>query len=137
VVVELGPSDIPTLGKALTKAGLRVQAGKLRDAWKSEYRIATVQDGKTPHTLDILFSDQKLDLRPGRILGIPTYYQSPESLILAKLRMIKVTVNQARAATDREDVMALLRAAAVNLRMLRRRAIEERTIRILEGLLNQ
>jgi hypothetical protein len=132
VVVAIRQTDIPILFKALTNAGLRVQEQKLRSAWKSDYRIATAQDRRTPHTLDIVFTDQKLDRRAGRILGMPTYYQRAESLVLAKLRMIKVTVDPERAATDRQDVRALLQSTEVNLKRLRKKAKVQSTLKILD-----
>lgn len=99
VVVAVRQKDLATLVRVLTRADLKVQEKRLLAAWKSEYRIATMEDKKSPHTLDIIFSDEKLERNAGRILGVPTYYQSAESLILAKLRMLKVTLRAERATT--------------------------------------
>jgi hypothetical protein len=98
IVLAIEKKDLPALVKTLTKANLRVQKTKLQSAWESEYRIATVEDKKTPHTLDIIFTNRRLARNRGRILGLPTYYEALDSLILAKLRMIKSTVETARAA---------------------------------------
>ena len=68
------------------------------------------------------------------MLGLPTYYQTPESLILSKLRMLKVTIQSERAATDREDIKAILKATKINLNSLRKRAASEHTSRILDEL---
>lgn len=137
VVLAIVQSGISKLFKTLKHAGLRVQGRGLIDAWKSEYPIATVQDGRSPHTLDIIFSDRKLERRPGRILGIPTYYQSAESLILAKLRMLKVTLPPEKAAANREDIKAILKTTGISLRNLRRKAGEQGTLRILNNLLSE
>lgn len=136
VVVAVRQKDLPTLVKVLTKANLKVQEKRLQDAWQSEYRIATIEDRKSPHTLDIIFTDQKIERNAGRILGLPTYYQSAESLILAKLRMLKVTLRAERAATDREDIKAILETIQISMKTLRRRARAESTVKILDDLIS-
>lgn len=65
---------------------------------------------------------------------MPTYYQTAESLILAKLRMLKVTVQSERAAIDREDIKAILRTTRIILKSLRKRARVESTAKILNDL---
>jgi len=135
VVVAFREKDIAKLARALIRANLKVREERLRAAWQSDYKIATVEDKKSPHTLDILFIDEKLQRYRGRILGVPTYYQSAESLILAKLRMLKVTLQPERAVTDRQDIKAILETTPVRLKALRKRAREESTLGILDELL--
>ena len=135
-VVAIRQKDLTKLVKVLTKANLKVQEKRLLTAWQSEYRIATIEDKKSPHTLDIIFTDQKLERKTGLILGVPTYYQSPESLILGKLRRLKVTLRAERAATDREDIKAILKTTQISLKTLRRKARAERTIKVLDGLIS-
>jgi len=72
----------------LKGAGLIVEE-KIEDALKSGYDIVTFRDGKSPLTVDIILSREKLAKKRGTILGLPTYYQAPEDLVLAKLRMIR------------------------------------------------
>ncbi len=48
-------------------------------------------------------------MKAGKILGMPTFYQKPEDLVLAKLRMIKATVPRERALKDVDDVRAILK----------------------------
>ena len=136
VVVAFRENDMPILAKALISAGLNVQEQRLRAAWMSEYRMATVEDARSPHTLDIVLTQENLQRYRGRILGVPTYYQGPESLILAKLRMIKVTLQAERAVTDREDIKAILEITPVNLEALRKSAREQSTAGILDELLH-
>lgn len=136
VVIAIAQADISKLVKTLEHASLRVQERKLIDAWKSQYPIATLEDRKSPHTLDIIFTDRKLERRPGRILGMRTYYQTAESLILAKLRMLKVTLQSEKAAVDREDIKAILKTSRISLRSLRSKAREQSTLRILDNLLS-
>ena len=134
VVVAFRQKDLATLARAFTKANLNVQEESLRAAWQSNYRIATIEDKKSPHTLDVIFTDRELERHAGRILGVPTYYQGPESLILAKLRMLKVTFKSERAMTDREDIKAILQTSQINLKTLRKRARVESTVKILDDL---
>lgn len=136
VVIAIAQADISKLVKTLEHASFRVQERKLIDAWKSQYSIATLEDRKSPHTLDIIFTDRKLERRPGRILGMRTYYQTAESLILAKLRMLKVTLQSEKAAVDREDIKAILKTSPISLRSLRRKAREQSTLKILDNLLS-
>jgi hypothetical protein len=134
IVLAIQKKDIGFLARLLMDANLKVQKNKLEAAWKSDYKIVTIEDKKTPHTLDIIFTRRKLEKNAGRILGLPTYYEAPHSLILAKLRKIKVTVDPARAATDREDIQAILENTHIDLKSLQERARAESTGKILSEL---
>ena len=136
IVLAIKEGDLAALARILTEANLMVRKDNLEAAWKSDCRIVTLEDKKTPHTLDIIFTSYKLKRNPGRILGLPTCYEAPESLILAKLRMIKVTVETARDATDREDIKAILENTPINLKSLRERSKAESTAKILTDLLS-
>jgi hypothetical protein len=109
----------------------------LDDALKSGYNIATFRDSKSPLTVDIIFSREKLAKKRGMVLGLPTYYQKPENLVLAKLRMIRATVPRERAQKDVDDVKAILKFARVNLEAIRRQAEKEGTIKILKEITAQ
>jgi len=137
VVIAARQNQLVTLVQSLMKANLRVQEGKLEAAWRSDYRIATLEDKKSAHTLDIIFTDRKLQRNAGRISGLPTYYEAPESLILAKLGMLKVTIRPERAATDREDIKAIIENTRIDLRWLRKRAKEDGTAKILNDLIRR
>jgi hypothetical protein len=134
VIVSIPTANLTTLVKALARAHLNVQEDKLLSALKSQNRIATIEDKKSPHTLDIIFMDEELDRSPGHILGVRTYYQTPESLILAKLKILKVTLEEERASTDREDIRAILKTTKVNLKTLRTRTRRDRTVELLDDL---
>ena len=135
VVVKVSKKELETnLVAALRKAGIQVNERKIREAFKSGYKITTLRDKGSPFTLDIILSDKKLRKQSGNILGLPTFYQVPEDLILAKLRMIKATVPMERAQKDREDVKAMLRKSRINVDALKRRAREEDTLNILKEL---
>ena len=137
LVIAAEERDLDRLTKWLGSAGLVVEKRKLQSALRSGDRISTLEDQKSPHTVDIIFRSQKLDRVSGRIVGLRTYYEAPESLVLAKLRMIKVTVQEERAAADRADIVSILKNTRINLRSLRRMAKTQRTARVLDDLINQ
>ena len=125
------------LVSALRVAGLVVEEKMLDDALKSGYNIATFRDSKSPLTVDIIFSRGKLAKKRGRVLGLPTYFQKPEDLVLAKLRMIRATIPRERAQKDVDDVKAMLKFARVDLEAVRRKAEGDGTLRILENIISQ
>lgn len=67
-------------------------------------------------------------------MGLPTFFQTPEDLILAKLRMIKATVPRERAHKDVEDVRAILKFSKVDVEAVRQRARRSSTLRIFESI---
>ncbi len=122
------------LVQALKKAGLEVQKEKMTAALKSGFRIATFRDSKSPFTLDIILSNKKLKKQAGTILGLPTFFQTPEELILAKLRMIEATTPKERAFKDEEDVKAILKFTKVNMNAIKRQARKNNTLSTLKAL---
>jgi len=136
ILAKFTSEDTKSLATQLKKIGLSVNKRKIESAFKSGFEIITLEDEKTPFTVDIILSDKKLQKRKGEILGMPTYYQTPEALILAKLRMIKATIQREKALKDKDDVKAILRHIKVNLKALRNKAKKEKTISILEELLS-
>jgi hypothetical protein len=122
---------------ALKEAGMQVDERKIDRAFKSGFKIATFGDNRSPFTLDTIFSGKKLNKRSGTILGLPTFYQTPEELILAKLRMIKATIPRERAFKDEEDVRAILKFTEVDVNLLKRKARKNNTLRIFEDLFTE
>lgn len=122
------------LVEALRKAGLIVDERDIDRALESDYRIATFRDSKTAYSVDVIFSDRKLEKRAGTVGGLPCFYQTPEELILAKLRMIKATVPSERALKDEDDVKAILRFTKVDVEVVKKRARKDSTIKIFEAL---
>jgi hypothetical protein len=120
---------------ALERAGLVVDEEKVDAALRSGYRIVTFEDSKSPLTVDVILSDVKLVRRAGSILGLATFYQTPEDLILAKLRMIKATVPRERALKDEDDVKAILRFTEVDIGAVKEEARRSNTLFILEGII--
>jgi len=114
--------------------GLEVDRRRIDAALRSSCRIVTVRDTKSPFAVDIILSSTKLEKKAGSILGLPTFYQTPGDLILAKLRMIKATVPRERALKDKDDVRAILRHTKVQMEALRKQARKSNTISILETI---
>jgi len=109
VVVEVTEEEARSkLVSALKQAGLVVDGERIDAALRSGYGI---------------------------ILGLATFYQSPEDLILAKLRMIKATVPRERALKDEDDVRAILRFTEVDIGAVKEGARRSNTLPILEGII--
>jgi hypothetical protein len=122
------------LVEALKRVGLVVDEREIDRALESGYKIATFRDGKTAYSVDVIFSDKKLEKRAGTVAGLPCFYQTPEELILAKLRMIKATKPRERALKDEEDVRAILKFTRVNVGTVKRQAEKDSTLSIFESL---
>jgi len=129
-----GEDSINKLISALKMAGLEVDRRRIDSAPRSGFRIVTFKDNKAPFTVDIILSSTDFAKKAGSILGLPTFYQTPEELILAKLRMIKTTVPRERALKDEDDVRAILKFTKIHMNILKRRAREDKTLPILETL---
>ena len=137
VMVALGGGGVEKLRvvEALRCAGLEVDEGKMDASLASGYNIATFEDGASPYSVDIIFSPDRLDKRSGRVVGLDTFLQLPEGLVLAKLRMIRATIPRERAGKDEEDVKAILAFTKVDLEVVKRKAKLDKTLDILEYLL--
>ncbi len=119
---------------ALRQAGLNVDERKIDEAVKSGYNIATFKDKKSAYTVDVIFSVEKLEKQAGKAAGISTFFQKPEGLVLAKLRMIKVTVPRERAVKDEEDVKAVLAFTKVDVEAVKKQAKQDGTLEIFKSL---
>jgi hypothetical protein len=122
------------IASALRQANLEVDERKIETALTSGYKIATFKDKTTPYTVDIILSDGKLDKKSGKIDSLKTFFQSPEGLIAAKLRMIKVTLPLERAIKDKEDVKAILAFTKLNINAIKKQAQKDKTLEIFEAL---
>jgi hypothetical protein len=135
MVAVAGGSDAKKVAVALQRAGLDVNERKLDEALVSGYNIATFKDKASAYTVDVIFSGGKLEKNAGTIAGVNTFFQKPEGLVLAKLRMIKVTLPRERAFKDEEDVRAILAFTSVDLAAVKAAAKKEGTFEILKSLI--
>ena len=135
VVAVVGKGWRAKLVSGLKRAGLVVDEDRIDAALRSGYRVVTFEDGKSPFSVDVILSDVKLVRRAGSILGLPTFYQTPEDLVSAKLRMIKATVPRERALKDVDDVRAILRFSEVDMEAVEDGARRNSTLSILEEII--
>ncbi|MEM2250196.1 MAG: hypothetical protein QXP16_05810, partial [Candidatus Bathyarchaeia archaeon] len=63
------------------------------------------------------------------------HFQTPEDLVLAKLRMIRATMPRERAQKDIEDIKAILKFTKVDIEAVRKQAKKEDTFQIFEDLM--
>jgi hypothetical protein len=134
VLVSVPSEDAKTkLASALRAAGLAVDEKRIDDAMTSGYNIASFKCKTSPYRVDVILSDH-IRKRGGSVAGVDTFFQIPEDLILAKLRMIKVTVPKERAMKDEEDVRAILRFSKVDKEAVREQAGKDKTVEIWERL---
>jgi len=138
IVVKVSAEDLQShLLPALRMAGIKVEEERIKVALKSGYRIVTLEDSRSPFTVDIIFSRRIIKKKPGSILGLPTFYQTPEDLILAKLRMVKATVPKDRSLKDMDDIKTILRFSEVDVESIKKEAQKNATLPILEKIISE
>jgi hypothetical protein len=118
----------------MKRAGVKVDLEKIRHNMKSGYNVVTLADRFSPYTADFILVKNPPERKKGALLGVKTYFQSPESLILAKLRMIKATIPRERSQKDREDIRAILGNTKVNRRKILHQSRKEGTITIFREI---
>jgi len=123
------------LVSALRMAELVVEESEIDRALLSGYRIARFGDSRTAYTVDVMFSDVKFEKRAGTVAGLRMFFQTPEDLVLAKLRMIKATVPRERALKDVDDVRAVLKFTRVDVEAVKVKARKDKTLSILEEIM--
>lgn len=138
VDVMIAVADEPGIKKkimcALVEAGIETDERKIELALSSDYNIATFKSNATAFTLDIILSKGKLDKKTGKIDNIQTFFQSPEGLIAAKLRMIKATLMPERTLKDKEDVKSILAFTKLNINAVKKQAQKDKTLDVFEAL---
>lgn len=138
LVVNIPPEDSQSLLlKPLRDAEIRVDENKMLTALRAGYRVVTLRDQKTHYTLDLILADRKLEKRSGTIVGLPSFIQTPEDLVLAKLRMIKSTVSKEKSQKDKDDIKAILSNTKIEGGLLRKRARKENTSAMLDELMGK
>jgi hypothetical protein len=124
------------LAHALSQAGVKADEKQIDRALASGYRIATFLDSKTAYSLDFIVAREEFRKTAGAVAGLRTFFQTPEDLILAKLRMIKATVPRERALKDEEDIKAILRFTGADVETIKKRAKKDNTLPILLKLIS-
>jgi hypothetical protein len=115
-----------------------VDKKRIKDQLASGYNIVSLEHSRAPYPVDLIVQPEgRLKRRPGTALGLRSYYQPPELLILSKLRMIKATRPAERSYKDREDVKHILTNTRVNKRKILAQARKQGTISIFAEILNE
>jgi len=135
-IVQLSDEQLHPFLDRLAGFGLEVDRTRIKRRLRAGYNIVTLRDKASQNRVDfIIQTTGKMDRRPGRALGLKSFYQSPEALILAKLRMIKATRPVERSFKDREDIRQILASTKISKRKLLRLAEEQHTAKILKETL--
>ena len=119
----------------MKEAGVKADIQKIRRLLKSGYNVITVADRLSPFTADLILVESPPERRKGIVQGVKTYFQVPESLILAKLRMSKTTIPIERSQKDMDDIRAILANTRVNKRKITDQARKDGTIEIFSEIL--
>src|SRR5438445_4993041 len=133
-IVQVSTNDLDELLDRLARSGLKINRTS-KSQLNSGYNIISLEDKRSPYRVDLIIqTGGKLERRAGSALGLKSYYQSPELLILSKLRMIKATVPRERSQKDKDDIRAILANTRVNKRRILNQARRERTIEIFREI---
>ncbi|HVH14470.1 MAG TPA: hypothetical protein VNA15_01970 [Candidatus Angelobacter sp.] len=135
-MVYISPRETNRFFRGIKEAGIKADIQKIRRQLKSGYNVITVSDRFSPYTADLILVKSPPERKRGTVHGVKTYFQSPEALILAKLRMVKATVPRERSLKDRDDIRATLANTRVSKRKILDRARREGTIEILREILS-
>jgi hypothetical protein len=134
IILSMSRKDAKTkLATALRSTGLEVEEKTIDDAYTSGFCIATFKGKTLPYRVDIIFADT-LRKRQGNIADIGTWLQAPEDLVNAKLRMIKVTLDNNKTAKDESDIRAILQFTEVDKRLINEQAKKDRTLQVWKRL---
>jgi len=134
-IIQVSTSDLDELLNHLARFGLKINRTRIKRQLSSGYNIISLEDRRSPYRVDLIIQTEgKLERRPGRALGLRSYYHPPELLILSKLRMIKTTVPRERSQKDIEDIRAILANTRVNRRKILDQARKEGTITIFREI---
>jgi len=134
-IIQVSTSDLDELLNHLARFGLKINRTRIKRQLSSGYNIISLEDRRSPYRVDLIIETEgKLERRPGRALGLRSYYHPPELLILSKLRMIKASVPRERSQKDMEDIRAILANTKVNKRKILDQARKEGTITIFREI---
>lgn len=134
-IVKVDPKNLSVFLRPLHRAGLDPDLSRIQTQLASGYNVVTVRDKFSSYDADfILHPTGPLPRRPGTLKGVRAFYQTPEELILAKLRMIKATVSEERAANDKADIQGILTNTKVNRRKIIQAAKRETTLEVFRNV---
>ena len=134
IILTVSETELAHLVSVLREIDLVVSVQDFRKAQGSGYNVVSVEDKLSPFSVDFILIQGSLDKIACTLFGEPTFLQTSESLVRAKLRMIKATIDQEKSAKDKEDVRAIIRYSKVKLGRVRDYAEIDGTLEILKSL---
>lgn len=134
-MIHISPRHTTRFLRNLAVIDIKVDLEKARRQLKSGYKIITVADKLSPHIADLILSPRPVAKKRGTVQGVRAYFQSPESLIIAKLRMIKVTVPREKSQKDRDDIRAILANTRISKSKMVRDALRDNTLDLLREMM--
>jgi len=135
IIITVSKLNQRVLVSALRGIGLVLSDHDFDMVRDSGYNIVSVNDSYSPFTVDFIILDGSLDKISCTLFGEPTFLQTSENLVRAKLRMIKATLDLEKSAKDREDVRAILKYSILDMGRIRQYALIDGTKDILDSLL--
>ncbi len=132
-IVHVAPRGMEKFLTGLESIGLRVNGDRVKRRLEAGNNLISVQDRLSPHTTDFILT-RKVERRKGTLSGLIAYYETPESLLLAKLRMIKDARPRRRSYKDEEDIKAILANTRINMGSVTRTAKHDTTGEILRDV---
>jgi hypothetical protein len=137
-IVQVPIDDLDKFLDKLAYGRLLVDKGMIKTQLAAGYNIVSLQHERFPYQVDLIIQTEgRLERRPGTALGMSSYYQPPEQLILSKLRMIKATRPAERSFKDREDIKQILTNTRVNKRKILQLARRQSTIQLARQVLDE
>lgn len=135
IIVAASNEGKESIVEGLREIGLVVSVEDFERALDSGYNVVSIDDSKSPFTVDFILLEGSLDRISCTLFGEPTFLQTSENLVRAKLRMIKATLDPEKSAKDKEDVRAILRYSSMNMTQVRNYALIDGTVEVLDSLL--
>ncbi len=132
-IVHLTPGRLEEFLNGLETIGLRVNRERVKKQLKAGYNVISVPDRFSPHTADFILT-RNVEKRKGTLSRHIAYYQTPEALVLAKLRMIKTTLPRRRSYKDEDDIKAILTNTSIDMGNITRKAKRETTEEIFRDI---
>jgi len=137
-IVQVSVAELDKFLDKLSHGGLLVNKKRIKNQLASDYNIVSLPHERFPYQVDlILQTEGRLEKRRGKALGLRSYYQPPEQLILSKLRMIKATHPASRSYKDREDIIQILANTRVNKRSILKLARQQSTLDLANEILGE
>ena len=114
-IVRVNPKNLSSLVRSLQGTELDPDMKLIQTQLESGDKVVTIKDKFSPYDADfILRSTGPLPRKLGTLKGVRAFYQTPEDLVLAKLRVIKAVISEERVANDKADIRGILANTRVN-----------------------